>query len=142
MKFMESKIITLFAILLFNATAIQAQTMETKDDSKPKIFAVLEITVHDSVMYEQYRIKVEPIIQKYGGKYLVRSGGMAFDPDPNALLIPGEGNWNPDRLIILEWESIEAFQNFINSEECSKIKDLKMNSATSKSLLVKEYLKN
>ena len=139
---MKSKIITLLAILLLNTISIQAQTMETKDDSKPKIFAVLEITVHDSVMYEQYRIKVEPIIQKYEGKYLVRSGGKAFDSDPNAKVIPGEGNWNPDRLIILEWESIEAFQNFIESEEYSKIKDLRMNSATSKSLLVKEYLKN
>jgi len=32
---------------------------------------------------------------------------MAFDKDPNAKIIPGEGDWNPNRLIITEWNSIE-----------------------------------
>ena len=42
-----------------------------KDSASPKIFLVLDITVHDAAMYEQYRIKAESVITKFGGKYLV-----------------------------------------------------------------------
>ena len=79
---MKSKVAYLLTIILFLAISIHAQTKEVKDDAKPRVFVVLDITVNDSIMYEQYRINVEPIIQKYGGNYLVRSCGMAFDKDP------------------------------------------------------------
>jgi uncharacterized protein (DUF1330 family) len=91
-------------------------------------------------MYEQYRIKVEPIIKKYGGKYLDRYGGMAFDKDPNKKVIPGEGNWNPNRLIILEWNSMEELQKFIISAEYQKVAELRKNSSSTKSVIVKENL--
>lgn len=138
---MKSKITYLLTILLFCAIFIQAQTKAVKNDVKPKVFVVLDITVNDSVMYEQYRINVEPIIQKYGGEYLVRSGGMAFDKDPNVKVIPAEGNWNPNRLIIIKWNSIEELQKFTNAEEYKTIAVLRKKSATTKSIIVREYLK-
>jgi uncharacterized protein (DUF1330 family) len=139
-KIMKSKITNLIAVLFLCTISIQAQTDKSKDTSSPKIFVVLDITVNDTIMYEQYRIEVEPIIKNYGGKYLVRSGGMAFDKDPDKGIIPGEGNWNPNRLIILEWNSMEDLQKFINSEEYLKIAKLRKNSASTKSLIVKENL--
>ncbi len=109
---------------------------------EPKIFMILEITVHDAQMYEQYRINVEPLIKKYGGKYLVRSGGVAFDNDPDTKLTPVEGNWNPDRLIVVQWNSIEQLQKFSKSPEYLKVAELRTKSATTRSVIVKEYLKN
>ena len=108
----------------------------------PKIFLVLDISVHDSVMYKQYRIAVEPLIKKYGGKYLVRSGFKAFDDDPNTKLIPAEGNWTPDRLIITEWKTLEQLQKFAKSDEYQKVVKLRNNSSSTKSVIVNEYLKN
>jgi len=137
---MKNKIINLIAILFLSTLSIQAQTEKSKETISPKIFVVLDITVNDTIMYEQYRIKVEPIIKKYGGKYLVRSGGMAFDKDPDKKVIPGEGNWNPNRLIIVEWNSMEELQRFMNSQEYLKIAELRKKSATTKSLVVKENL--
>jgi uncharacterized protein (DUF1330 family) len=125
--------------MLFCTIAIQAQT---KEDVKPKVFVVLDITVNDSLMYEQYRINVEPIIKKYGGKYLVRSGGMTFDQNPEVKVIPIEGNWNPNRFIIIEWNSIEELQKFTNSEEYKKVAALREKSAKTKSIIVKEYLQH
>ena len=138
---MKSKIY-LVTILLFCAISIQAQTKEVKDDVKPKVFVVLDITVNDSIMYEQYRINVEPIIKKYGGKYLVRSGGMTFDKNPDVKVIPVEGNWNPNRLIIVQWDSTEELEKFSNSDEYKKIAELREKSAMTKSIIVREYLKN
>ena len=139
---MESKITNLIAIFFFFTISIQAQTEKSKDTLSPKVFVVLDITFNDTIMYEQYRIKVEPIIKKYGGKYLVRSGGMAFDKDPDAKIIMGEGNWNPNRLIITEWNSIDELQKFLSSEEYLKVAELRKKSASTKSVIVKENLKD
>lgn len=109
---------------------------------QPKIFLVLDITVHDSIMYEKYRIDVEPLIKKYGGNYLVRSGFKSFDNDPDTKLIPAEGNWTPDRLIITEWESMEQLQKFAKSDEYKQVLKLRTNSSSTKSVIVKEYMKN
>ncbi|WP_228853508.1 DUF1330 domain-containing protein [Aegicerativicinus sediminis] len=137
---MKSKTIYLLPILFLWTLSIQAQTEKSQEPISPKIFVVLDITVHDTIMYEQYRVKVEPIIKSYNGKYLVRSGGMAFDKDPDKMVIPGEGNWNPNRLIILEWNSMEELQKFINSTEYQKVAELRKKSASTKSVIVKENL--
>ena len=137
-------------LLLLSVVTIKAQDLTTKTGSvnsqnetaEPKIYVVLDITVHDSTMYEQYRINVEPIIRKYGGKYLVRSGCMSFDNDPVNKVVPLEGNWNPNRFVILQFDSIEQFQKFSKSDEYLKIVKLRRSSASTKSIIVKEYLKN
>ena len=137
---MKNKLTILIVILFVCTVSIQAQTEKSEKTQSPKIFVVLDITVNDTIMYEQYRIKVEPIIKKYGGKYLVRSGGMAFDKDPDKKVIPGEGNWNPNRLIILEWKSMEELQKFMSSDEYQNVAELRKNSASTKSVIVKQNL--
>ena len=139
---MKSKITNLIILLFLCAITAQAQTEKDENSLSPKILVVLEITVNDSIMYQQYRIKVKPIIKKYGGRYLVRAGGMTFDKDRERKVIQGEGNWNPDRLIILEWNSMEELQKFINSTEYQKVAELRKNSASTKSVIVKENLSN
>lgn len=139
---MKLKLTFLLPAFLLCSLYSQAQTNELPGQIEPKVFVVLDITVNDSVVYEQYRIKVEPLIQKFGGKYLVRSGGMAFDNDPNVKVIPVEGNWNPNRFIIVEWDSLAALQKFTSSDEYKKVAVLREKSATTKSLIVREYLKN
>ena len=117
---MELKLHILIFFLLFGIISVSAQNIDPHGsvDShitgmpSEKILMILDITVHDSLQYQTYRLKVEPLIEKFGGIYLVRSGGMAFDPDPNRKVTPVEGSWNPNRFIILEWESIEQLQNF------------------------------
>lgn len=136
------KKIALASLFLLVTLSVWAQTKEATNLVSPKVFVVLDITVNDSILYEQYRINIEPVIQKYGGKYLVRSGGMAFESDPDQKIIQGEGNWNPNRLIIIEWDSIEELQKFTTSEEYEKIAQLRAKSATTESIIVKEYLKH
>lgn len=137
---MKIKITNILTLLFLCAISAQAQNEKVENSLSPKILVVLDITVNDSIMYQQYRIKVKPIIKKYGGKYLVRSGGMAFDKDPERKIIIGEGNWNPNRLIILEWDSMEELQKFINSVEYKKVAELRKKSASTKSVIVKESL--
>ena len=132
----------ILSVFIFTSCKKINEKTEQNSETNAKIFLVLDITVHDSIMYEQYRINVEPIIKKYGGKYLVRSGFKAFDNDPDTKLIPAEGNWTPDRLIITEWESIEKLQKFAKSDEYKQVLKFRTNSSSTKSVIVKEYMKN
>ncbi len=138
---MKGKISHIIVILLLSRFSLEAQSPKETLKMEPKIYIVLDITVTDSAMYEQYRSGVEPIINKYGGRYLVRSGGMSFDIDPDTKVIPIEGNWNPNRFIITEWDSMEEFQKFTNSTEYKNIVVLRAKSSTTKSIIVKEYMK-
>lgn len=139
---MTKKVIKLLPVILLCVINGYAQKNQSNAVAKasPKIFMMLGITVHDTVMYEQYRVQVEPIIKKIGGKYLIRSGGMAFDKDPTRKVIPVEGGWNPDRLIIVQWNSMEQLQKFATSAEYIAIAELRANSAATKSIIVTEYL--
>ena len=65
---MKSKRIYIAAILFLSTIPIQAQTKNAIDNPNPKVFVVLDITVNDSIIYEEYRINVETIVQNYGGK--------------------------------------------------------------------------
>ncbi|MBK7887859.1 MAG: DUF1330 domain-containing protein [Bacteroidetes bacterium] len=67
---------------------------------------------------------------------------MSFDIDPDTKVIPIEGNWNPNRFIFTEWDSMEEFQKFTNSTEYKNIVVLRAKSTTTKSIIVKEYMKN
>jgi len=104
-----------------------------------KVMLILDVTVIDSLRYNEYESKVAPLIKKYGGVYQVRSGGMAFDADPNRKVLPIEGQWNPNRFIILRWNSMEQLQNFTTCDEYKSITALREQSATTKSIIVKEY---
>ncbi|MEH6765493.1 MAG: DUF1330 domain-containing protein [Aequorivita antarctica] len=144
---MKTKILKLLIFLFMGVYTVNAQNSDPHGsvDShitgmpSEKILMVLDITVNDSLQYQQYRLKVEPLIEKFGGIYLVRSGGMAFDPDPDRKVTPVEGNWNPNRFIILQWESMEQLQNFTTSEEYKTVAKLRENSASTKSIIIKKY---
>ena len=125
--------IILFSLLVAHPSQVLAQA----DDQK--VLMVLDITVHDSTAYEQYRAQVEPLIMKYGGTYLVRSGSMSFETDPSTKLVPVEGEWRPDRLIIVQWDSMEMLQAFSSSEEYKRVAVLRGKSASTRSVIVKEY---
>ena len=139
---MTKKIIKLLPVILLCVVNLYAQKNQNNAVAKasPKIFMLLDITVHDTVMYVQYRVQVEPVIKQFGGKYLIRSGGMAFDKDPTRKVIPVEGGWNPYRLIIVQWDSMEQLQKFASSAEYIAIAELRSNSAATKSIIVTEYL--
>ncbi len=144
---MNLKIHILISFLLLGIISVNAQNSDPHGDHESaitgmpseKVLMVLDIAVNDSLQYQQYRLKVEPLIEKYGGIYLVRSGGMAFDPDPDRKVIPVEGYWTPYRFIIVQWDSMEALQNFTTSEEYKTVAKIRGNSASTKSIIVRKY---
>lgn len=104
------------------------------------VYAILELTVHDEQTYEQYRQEVKPIIERYGGKYVVRAGKKFVSDNPTSRLLSTSGGWSPDRIIVLHFDSAEQLQSFFDAPEYTDIVHLRTSSSSMKSILVRAYL--
>ncbi len=89
-------------------------------------YFVVEVTVTDPQLYEEYRKLVDPTLEKYGGKFLIRGGSSQTI----------EGDWKPQRLVIVEFENTEQFQSWYYSPEYTEAKNIRFRAATSKGVLV------
>jgi uncharacterized protein (DUF1330 family) len=89
-------------------------------------YLIAEIDVTDPAGFEEYRQLVPATIQQYGGRFLVRGGAV------EAL----EGDWQPKRVVITEFPSLEQARRWYNSEEYREPKALRFKTATSKVILV------
>ncbi len=78
-------------------------------------YAIFDVTITDLEKYKDYMMKVKPIIEAAGGRYLVRGG-------PHTV---HEGNWQPTRLVLLEFPSAEATRSFYESPEYRAMKALR-----------------
>jgi uncharacterized protein (DUF1330 family) len=128
--------ITVAFLLLLGSLSVKADT--ARPPAAP-VYLILDITVYDTDTYAQYREKVEPVIENYGGRYVVRSGAKSFDNNPASAVISPEGEWYPDRIIVLEFKSKEQVQRFVESPEYQAIVHLRTSSASTKSVLVNGY---
>lgn len=90
-------------------------------------YLIANIEVTDPAKFEEYRQKVMPVIEKFGGRYLVRGG------DVRRL----EGDF--DRLVVLEFPTLEAAQRFYDSPEYQPILKLRLASARSDLVLAEGY---
>ena len=75
--------------------------------------------VFDREKYGEYIQKVPEIVARFGGKYLARGGEVTVVT----------GNWQPARLIIIEFESMDRFQAWLNSPEYRAVAPLREQSA-------------
>lgn len=89
-------------------------------------YIIVNINVHDPVGYEAYRRIATPTIALYQGRYIVR-GGTA------GLL---EGTWQPKRIVVLEFPSVELAKAWWNSPEYAPAKQIRQVTATTDMIFV------
>ena len=70
-------------------------------------YVVAEVEVTDPVTYEDYRKLVPATVAKYGGRFLVRGGAVEVK----------EGGWQPKRLVVLEFPSMDQARQWYGSPE-------------------------
>jgi uncharacterized protein (DUF1330 family) len=90
------------------------------------VYMIVEITVKDSELYSKYVDQVREIVEKHEGRYLARGGQVT----------PLSGNWNPERIILIEFETDEQLQKCFESREYLEIAPLREQSTISKSIVV------
>ena len=90
------------------------------------VYVIVNVRVTDSARYEEYRGKVPATIARYGGRYLARGGAV------EAL----EGDWQPERLVVLEFESLERFREWYDSPDYAPLKQLRQEAAATQLVVV------
>lgn len=91
-------------------------------------FMFVEIMVTDSATYDEYMSLIPPVIAQYGGRYIVRS----------SRVIPVAGGWSPDRLIVVEFDSLTELTACFQSAEYQALAPLREKSTATRSLIVEQ----
>lgn len=82
-------------------------------------YIIAQVEVTDAEKFAKYSSLVPAVVEKCGGRYLVRGGTVEA----------AEGSWNPPRLVVLEFPSMEKAKNFYTSQDYAPLLELRTQSA-------------
>ena len=83
--------------------------------------------IKDKEIYKQYVSKVTPIVEKFGGKFLVRGGEFQTV----------EGNWEHTRNILIQFPSYEKALEWYNSDLYRPLKELRQKGSEGNIIIIK-----
>ena len=89
-------------------------------------YVIVEIEVTDPIGYEEYKKQAAATVHGKGGKYIVRGG-------KTEVL---EGEWNPKRIVILEFPSMERAKEWLNCDEYREPRKMRHHTAKTKMILL------
>jgi len=89
-------------------------------------YLVVDATVTDPVAYRTYMALAERSLAEAGGRYLVRGGATEVL----------EGDWRPARVVVVEFDDIDAARAWYDSEAYLAARAARRDSAVFNMLLV------
>jgi uncharacterized protein (DUF1330 family) len=89
-------------------------------------YIIAEVEVTDPEKFEEYRKLVPPTIEAFGGRYMVRGGAI------DSL----EGDWQPTRLVVIEFDDAERAKAWHGSELYAPAKALREASSNTRMIVV------
>ena len=89
-------------------------------------YVIADVKVTDPAKFQEYVSQVPATVEKYGGKYRVRGGAIE----------KVEGDWEPSRMVVIEFESMEQLKKWYHSQEYSNPMRLRHESANATVIFV------
>lgn len=89
-------------------------------------YVIVDIEITDPEGYAEYKNLAPAAVALYGGKYIARGG------QTETL----EGDWQPKRLVILEFPSIDQAKAWLNSPEYAPARALRHRYAKSNMVVI------
>jgi len=93
------------------------------------VYVIIDIAVQgkaEKIVYAQYIEEVRPIVERHGGRYLARGGRVT----------PVAGDWKPERVVLIEFPSVDHVKQWWNSPEYKAIAGLREQSTEARAILV------
>lgn len=78
-------------------------------------YLIANVDIKDTEKFKDYMKATPSVIKQFGGKFLARGGDFEIC----------EGSWNPKRLVLIEFESMQKAKQFYNSPEYKAIMHLR-----------------
>ena len=82
-------------------------------------YMVGNITVTDPELFAEYGKRVPETVAQFGGTYVVRGG------TPEKI----EGNYEPARIVILQFDSVERAREWYDSDVYAPLKEMRMKAS-------------
>lgn len=92
-------------------------------------YVIVDVDIHDQATYEEYKKLTPASIKAYNGKFIVRGGKT------ETL----EGDWQPGRIVVLEFPDAETAKKWWDSPEYNPAKAIRQRAATTQMLLVEGF---
>jgi uncharacterized protein (DUF1330 family) len=89
-------------------------------------YVIVETDITDPEQYERYKAASPGAVAAGGGRFVVRGG-------ETAVL---EGDWDPSRLVVLEFPDLDAAKAWYASEQYQAAKELRAGAAGLKMVAV------
>ena len=90
-------------------------------------YVIANIDVKNSEAYKEYIVKVKPIVEKYGGKYLVRAGEYKVI----------DGEWKYPRTVVIKFPTYEKALEWYNSEEYKPVRPIRLENTVTNGIIIK-----
>jgi uncharacterized protein (DUF1330 family) len=92
----------------------------------PKAYVICDVDVTDETAYVRYRELSTIALERSGGRFAVRGG-------PVSVL---EGDWNPQRIVVLEFDDADAARAWYDSPEYRAARAARQGASISRFILV------
>ncbi len=89
-------------------------------------YVIFDVDIHDAAQYQEFMSGVTPALEKAGAKYLARGGSHRIY----------EGDWTPRRIVLLEFPSVAAWEEFYNGPTYQGLKHLRDACSTARLVCV------
>ena len=78
-------------------------------------FVIFDVEIRDLTKYQEFMKGVKPALDAAGARYLSRGGAHKVY----------EGDWEPRRVVILEFPSVIAWETFYNGPTYQGLKEIR-----------------
>ena len=94
----------------------------------PSAYIIVDMKISDPERYKQYMAAAPAAVAAFGGEYLVRGGRHAVM----------EGDWQPTRMALLRFPSLERAQAFYQDENYRAARALRLGATEFFNMVVVE----
>lgn len=78
-------------------------------------YVIFDVEIRDAARYQEFMSGVKPALEAAGARYLVRGGVHKVH----------EGDWQPRRIVLLEFPSLAAWEEFYNGATYQGLKSIR-----------------
>ncbi|HTQ66011.1 MAG TPA: DUF1330 domain-containing protein [Puia sp.] len=89
-------------------------------------YIIVDVSINDPKEYEEYKKLTPASIKAYDGKFIIRGG-------KSETL---EGEWNPERIVVLEFPSVARAREWWESDLYLPAKKIRQRVAKTKMILI------
>jgi uncharacterized protein (DUF1330 family) len=92
-------------------------------------YIIVDVEVNNPAAYEDYKKLTPGSLEPFDGKFIVRGGAVS----------PLEGDWNPTRIVMLEFPTMEQAKAWWSSEEYAPAKALRQSASSTRMIAVEGF---